>query len=185
MPRRLRCDVAVDAPAVLQCRGDPSVMRGSQDGSSGDAAGCTAAATSSPPFRLGRSLLPRAARYAGSILRWRFSFPASEGTPRSPAVAAAAAGWVPSLVARPRRRRPGRRFQPTMAPVAPDESSDLFVGSRGGLGCSVVGWFRGWAERRSVFLLGTVNPMVRCFFFFSLRFFLFLFISCRSPVACT
>ena len=141
--------------------GGSPVVQGRRDGD--DAVECTAAAVSSPPFRLGRSSLPRAARHAGSLLRLRFFFPASEGAPRSPDVAATAAGWVPSLVARPRRRRPKRRSQPAMAPVAPDESVDLFIGLRGGLGCSALGWFRGRAERRSVFLLGTANPMVFCF----------------------
>ena len=155
------CDVAVDATRRPEMEGGPSALRGRRDGG-GDAVECTAAAVSSPPFRFGRSSLPRAARHTGSSLRWRFFFPASEGAPRSSDVAASAAGWVQSLAASPRRRRPKRRFQPAMAPVAPDESVDLFIGLSGGLGCSAVGWFRGRAERRSVFLLGTANPMVVC-----------------------
>ena len=138
--------------------GGPSALRGRRDGG-GDAVECTAAAVSSPPFRFGRSSLPRAARHTGSSLRWRFFFPASEGAPRSSDVAASAAGWVQSLAASPRRRRPKRRFQPAMAPVVSDESAVLFVRLRGGLGYSVVGWFRGRAERRSVFLAGAADPM--------------------------
>ena len=38
------------------------------------------------------------------------------------------------------------------APVAPNESVVLFIRVRGGLGCGVVGWFGGGAERWSVFL---------------------------------
>ena len=134
-------------------------MRGRRDGG-GDAVECTAAAVSSPPFRFGRSSLPRAARHTGSSLRWRFFFPASEGAPRSPDAAASAAGWVLTLVARPRRRRPNRSFQPAVAPVAPDESSVLFVGLGGSLGRSVVGWFRVGEEWRSVFPPGSADPMV-------------------------
>ena len=156
--------------------GGPSALRGRRDGG-GDAVECTAAAVSSPPFRFGRSSLPRAARHTGSSLRWRFFFPASEGAPRSSDVAASAAGWVQSLAASPRRRRPKRRFQPAMAPVVSDESAVLFVRLRGGLGYSVVGWFRGRAERRSVFLAGAADPMEgvlvasssRFDFFFSAR----------------
>ena len=65
------------------------------------------------------------------------------------------------LAARTRRRRPKRRYQLATAAVVPDESEDLFLGVRGCLGCVVVGWFRGRADRRSVFLPGSADPMVR------------------------
>ena len=148
--RRLLCDAAVDVPAALRWRGGPSVLQCRRDGG-GDAVECTAAAVSLPPFQLGRSSLPCAPRHAGSTLRWRFLFPASEGAPRRPDVAASAAGWLLSLAAPPRRRRPKRRSQPVTAPVAPNESVVLFIRVRGGLGRGVVGWFGGGAERWSVF----------------------------------